>query len=72
MEDGLVAKLGGNPALVLAALRRKGELSLVDIVNSTQLTRGQVRYALGKLIESGHVIMRGKHGDRATRYAAKE
>lgn len=72
VEDGLVAKLGGNPALVLAALRRNGELSLVDIVNSTQLTRGQVRYALGKLIESGHVRMRGKHGDRATRYAAKE
>ncbi|OFO22599.1 hypothetical protein HMPREF3056_06785 [Corynebacterium sp. HMSC056F09] len=72
VEDGLVAKLGGNPALVLAALRRNGELSLVDIVNSTQLTRGQVRYALGKLIESGHVTMRGKHGDRATRYAAKE
>ncbi|WP_289298368.1 hypothetical protein [Corynebacterium guaraldiae] len=44
----------------------------MDIVNSTQLTRGQVRYALGKLIESGHVIMRGKHGDRATRYAARE
>ena len=69
VEDSLVAQLGGNAALVLSALRRQGALPLVDIVANTRLTRGQVRYALDKLMKSGRVVMNGKHGDRATRYA---
>ncbi|MGV0360746.1 ATP-binding protein [Corynebacterium minutissimum] len=69
VEDSLVAQLGGNAALVLSALRRQGALPLVDIVANTHLTRGQVRYALDKLMKSGRVVMNGKHGDRATRYA---
>lgn len=43
--------------------------SLAEIVATTDLTEGQVRYALGSLMRQGSVEMLGAQGVRSTRYA---
>lgn len=65
---GAVSGAGEPRERVLAALQR-GALDRKEIINQTGLTRAQVRYALEKLVQGGHVVMLGGLGDRNTTYA---
>lgn len=57
-----------NLPAVLTALKANGSASFADLQNSTDLTRGQLRYALSAGLKTGQVRMVGKHGDRTTVY----
>ncbi|WP_461005210.1 RNA-binding domain-containing protein [Trueperella pyogenes] len=61
-----------NAKPILDALAVGGPLSFQQIVEETDLTSGQVRYALAKLIEGGVVTQHGGWGNRNTTYSASE
>jgi ATP-dependent DNA helicase RecG len=56
-----------NGAAVLGALDQPR--SLTEIIMTTGLTDGQVRYALTQLIAAGEAVMVGSQGVRGTTYA---
>ncbi|MEW6891926.1 helix-turn-helix domain-containing protein, partial [Trueperella pyogenes] len=61
-----------NAKPILDALAVGRPLSFQQIVKETDLTSGQVRYALGKLTEGGVVTQHGGWGNRNTTYSASE
>lgn len=52
----------------MTALKEEAR-SLGELIASTGLSEGQVRYALAQLIESQTVVMLGAQGVRGTTYA---
>lgn len=60
---------GRNGSVLLRVFERgQGDVSFTDLVNETELTASQVRYALNKLLASGLVLRDGGQGDRTTTY----
>lgn len=57
-----------NENSVLSALAAAHAPTLRDLIERTQLTAGQIRYALAPLIDDGFVVMDGRRGDRTTTY----
>ena len=57
-----------NENAVLRALAEVNAPTLRDIIERTQLTAGQIRYALAPLLDEGYVVMDGQRGDRTTNY----
>ena len=60
------ARRRDNSSTILAALDRP--LTIRELITTTGLTDGQVRFALRRLQEAGHVTMLGAQGVRTTRY----
>lgn len=67
-----VGSLGKNAPAVVRALEHNPELSMAELVESTGLTRAQLRYALSSLLTAGLVQMVGEQGSRNTRYTLLE
>ena len=65
-SDARPIKPSRNSAAVLAALDRARSLS--ELIATTGLSEGQVRYALARLIAQGEVVMEGAQGVRNTTY----
>ena len=70
--DAVMRKRSGrqtkNENAVLSALAAAKAPTLRDLIDHTQLTAGQIRYALAPLLEEGYVVMDGRRGDRTTTY----
>lgn len=57
-----------NEAAVIAALAASKAATIHELIDRSQLTAGQVRYALAPLLEEGLVTMNGRRGDKNTTY----
>jgi ATP-dependent DNA helicase RecG len=57
-----------NAVPVVSALKSNGPLGIARLVEATGLSRRQVSYALGHLMEQGLVVRNGSQGDKSTTY----
>ena len=63
-----VDKVAGNAALILTALK-DGAKSKAELQRITQLTYGQTKYAIEKLLALGKVYILGENRSPNTKYA---